>query len=180
MKNYKQIGKGSFSTVYRKGNDKDVLIISTDPVKECMSLDWFPESRLFPKVKRISCNEDGSQTYVMKYYGKVTAPKRQLNKRAYALYKELKNLSVLCLDENLMYEKWILAFNSLSNRFKNVIEVLQDAVDALTNYGPDICFEISPRNIAATKSGNLVLLDCFFLRSELRKVKKKLEDNNLI
>jgi len=59
------------------------------------------------------------------------------------------------------------AFRSLPREFKTAKTALIDAVSALTNYGSDICFEISPRNIAVTKTGNLILLDCFFMRSKL-------------
>jgi hypothetical protein len=170
-KNYKKIGAGSFSTVYRNGKSDKVLIVSTDPVKECMSLGWFPDSRLFPKVERVGCNDDGSQTYKMKYYPKVTAPKKQLNPRAYNVYKTLRDLDFPSGKDHLLYEKWIKIFEGLPSKYQSVKNALFEAVDALTNYGPDICFEISPRNIACTKSGNLVLLDCFFLRSELRRIK---------
>lgn len=168
---YKRIGTGSFSTVYRKGNSSHVLIVSTDPVKECMSMGWFPDSRLFPKVTRISYNDDGTQTFTMKYYDKVTAPKKQLNERSYKLYKALRGLDITYCKDHLLYDKWVKAFNELPKEFKAAKEALLEAVSALTNYGSDISFEISPRNIAVTKSGNLILLDCFFLRSALREKK---------
>lgn len=169
MKGYKKIGRGSFSTVYRKGNEPSVLIVSTDPVKECMGLGWFPKSRLFPKINRMSYNDDGSQTYTMQYYGKVTSLKKQLNKKSYQIYKALRDIPIPQVEDYLLYEAWIKAFTTMPKEFKRVGEILSEAVDALTNYGSDVCFEISPRNIAATKSGNLVLLDCFFMRSELIK-----------
>jgi hypothetical protein len=168
---YKRIGAGSFSSVYRKGNSDHVLIVSTDPVKECMGLGWFPDSRLFPKVTRLSYNDDGTQTFTMKYYDKVTSPKLQLNERSYKLYKALRKLDVTCQDANLLHDKWRKAFNGIPVEFKVAKKALSEAVDALTNYGPDISFEISPRNIAVTKAGNLVLLDCFFLRSALSEKK---------
>jgi len=168
---YKRIGAGSFSTVYRKGNSNHVLIVSTDPAKECMSLGWFPDSRLFPKVARLSYNDDGTQTFKIKYYEKVRAPKRQLNERSYKLYKALRKLDVTCQNDNLLHDKWRKAFNGIPVEFKAAKEALLEAVDALTNYGSDICFEISPRNIAVTKAGNLILLDCFFLRSALSEKK---------
>jgi len=51
-KGLKIIGKGSFSTVYEL-SEKQVLIKSSDPIKECMSMGWFPESKLFPNIERI-------------------------------------------------------------------------------------------------------------------------------
>jgi hypothetical protein len=170
MKGYKMIGKGSFSKVYRRGNENSVLIISNDPVKECMSFGWFPKSRLFPTVERLSYNDDGTQTYKMKYFDRVRAPKRQLNAKAYELYKALRDLFDTFphyVYGYQLYSELIIAFKSLPKKFKTAKIALLEAVDALTNYGSDICFEISPRNIAVTKSGNLILLDCFFMRSHV-------------
>jgi hypothetical protein len=49
---------------------------------------------------------------------------------------------------------------------------MQDAVEACANYGSDVMFEISPRNVAV-HNGNLILLDCFFIKSKLREVRDK-------
>lgn len=168
-KGYKKIGKGAFSSVFRKGDSNNVLIISNDVVKECISLGWFPKSRLFPKIERLSYNDDGTSTYKMKYYDKVIAPKKQLNTKAYRLYKALRSLEVINYPENddLLHDAWIKAFKNLPSELKTAKGALIGAVEALTNYGADICFEISPRNIATTKTGNLVLLDTFFLKSQL-------------
>ena len=167
MKGYKQIGRGSFSTAYRKGNSKKVLISSRDDVKECMALGWFPSSRLFPSVTRLSYSTNGRSTYTMKYYDKIKAPKQQLNAKAYKLYRALKKLDIFCLNHHDLYEECIEKFRTLSNEFRTAKYALIKAVEALSNYGSDIQFEISPRNIAATPSGNLILLDCFFMSSAL-------------
>lgn len=172
MIGYTKIGQGLFSTVYRKGNSKKVLIISRDSVKECMALDWFPNSRLFPKIDRLNYNDDGTSTYTMRYYDKVIAPKKQLNKQSYRLYLTLRNLSTCTSNPHDLYECWIREFKKLPKEFKTTQRVLIEAVEALTNYGTDIAFEISPRNIAVTKSGNLVLLDCFFMQKDALKVNK--------
>jgi hypothetical protein len=47
---------------------------------------------------------------------------------------------------------------------------LNEQIDGLMNYGADIRFEISPRNVAV-KNGKLILLDCFFFASKLREVR---------
>jgi hypothetical protein len=44
-----------------------------------------------------------------------------------------------------------------------------DALDACANYGNDVCFEISPRNVAV-KNGKLVLMDCFFMADKLQEI----------
>lgn len=168
MKGNTLIGKGTFSTVYRKGSSKKVTVLSNDPVKECMSLGWFPKTRLFPKVER--CFHPGTrQAYSMKFYSKVRAPKRELNARSYELYRVLKELvDDYGYSRSLTpYEQWSAAFNTLPAKFSREKAHLLAALDALSNYGSDACFEISPRNIAKTASGKLVLLDCFFMRSAL-------------
>lgn len=142
------IGKGSFSKVYRSGTSRHVTVVSEDLVKECMAMGWFPSSRLFPKIKRISWG-----VYRMKYYPKVRSPKRQLNPKSYELYRMLR--------EAYIKYNW---YDGIPTKYERI---LNEAVDALRNYADDICFEISPRNISCTPKGNLVLLDCFFFRSKL-------------
>jgi hypothetical protein len=173
-RSYKKIGQGLFTSVYRKGNADKVLLISTDPVKECMSFDWFPSTPLFPKVKRLSYNDDGTSTYEMKYYSKVRAPKQQLNNRGYKLYLALRELNRAPFGSNPydFYSHWREEFKKLPNTFRVAQGHLVDAIDSLTNYGPDINFEISPRNIATRPNGGLVLLDCFFMPHKLEEIRK--------
>lgn len=152
-----------FSHVYRKTSNR-VLIHSDDPVKECMSLGWFPATTLFPNVTRVS--ED---TYEMKFYPRVTAPKKQLNPRSYALYlalREYMNTFPSVEYPNTYYSIGVKHLNTLPSRFNREKHLLESAFDAVANYGDDMRFEISPRNISYTPSGKLILLDCFFLQSK--------------
>ena len=165
MEKFKIIGKDRFSTAYQ---NKDVVYIkSQDPVKECFA--FFPvNSSYFPKV---SVSDLPEFDYKMPLYNKVRAPKKQLNDRSITIYQELRKL----FNNNLFYfnkkesgyAKWYRLFSGIksSKRLKNA---LINAIDNLANYGDDIGFEISPRNIAATKSGNIILLDCFFLKRALK------------
>lgn len=160
----KLIGKGSFSKVYRKSNTT-VLIKSVDPVKECMALDWFPSSRLFPKVNRTGCGE-----YEMKYYPKVSSLKNTLKPKHYAFYNELRKIYGVHLNPLNPYDRfdaWYKAFGKISCPRKR--NIMREALGACTNFGTDVCFEISPRNVAVS-NGNLILLDCFYMQSELNKV----------
>ena len=167
MKGYKQIGKGSFSTVYRKGNANKVLIISNDSVKECMSFGWFPSSRLFPKVKFVGEHGD-NKMYEMKYYHKITAPKKQLDKRAYELYRVLREIkSKYSINPANKGFTWINALKELPTKFNREKQALIKAVESLMNYDTNVAFEISPRNIARTANNKLVLLDCFFFPGDL-------------
>ena len=158
MEAMKRIGKGHFTTAYMCIDGK-VLLKSRDYIKECMAIGWFPNSRLFPKVDR--GQHDGE--YIMKYYPRVTLPKKSLKKEEYVFYMELREI------DNSGYsgfdELWA-AFHGLSNKYRG--KILIQALEACANYGYDICFEISPRNISVSESGNLILMDCFFIRSQLR------------
>ena len=170
-KGLKQIGKGAFSTVYKQANNK-VLIKTCDPVKECMSLDWFPNSRLFPKIERIGVSDCGQfQFYTEKYYEKVRSLKNALLPAEYEFYKLLKGR--LCGD----YCQLIAFIKSLPVQYRTKKKALLDAIDALMNYGSDIRFEISPRNVTV-ENGKLILLDCFFFRSTLTKVINKKRKKN--
>ena len=166
----KRIGSGLFTTAYSTNLKDKVFVESSDYIKECMALGWFPNSRLFPKVSfGLERN-----TYIMPYYDKVRAPKKQLTPKDYEVYQELRHVF-----DNI---KGIYGYdmNDLITVFKRdvtnkrVRNALIEAVEACGNYGADVCFEISPRNIAVSKSGRLVLLDCFFIRSQMREVSNEI------
>jgi len=162
------IGTGSFSKVYKKGNK--VYIKSNDPAKECMALGWFPNSRLFPKVK--FTNEHGFD-YEMKYYKKHTSLKKALKPIEWEKYQELRKFMFSFRYGNnpgLFFNDLIQGFNKLKN--KTLKKALIGAVEAMGNYGGDVMFEISPRNVSVSDTGGLVLLDCFFMQSMLKKTNK--------
>ena len=159
------VGRGAFSQVYRK-SDREVLIKSRDPVKECMSLTWFPNSRIFPTLTKIGTDDDGLYSfYVSKYYQRVRSLKSSVAADDWEFYNILRQLPVAP-----GYNHWYLQFSLIPNKFKGKRKALLGAVDALANYGSDICFEISPRNVAA-QNNKLVLLDCFYLKSALQEVR---------
>ena len=169
------IGRGVFSTVYRK-NAKTVLIKSVDPVKECMAMGWFPNSRMFPKTTRIAILDDGQGTalYEQRYYPKVKSLKAALKPTEWEFYQELRKVQRMRVYPNDDYrslESLQLLIKALPSKYASKKEHLLGAVDALASYGPDIRFEISPRNVAA-HNGSLILLDCFFMAGKLKEVKK--------
>lgn len=161
-KTLKKIGQGAFSTVWKKDN-KTVLIKSSDNVKVCFSLGWCGNSRLFPKLKRIMIDDDFS-FYECKFYEKVSSLKNNLLPEEYAFYLELRKFSA-CF--GMDYYKLYDLFNALPAQYNGKKKALLSALEGLINYGSDICFEISPRNVAVEK-GELILLDCFFFRSQLK------------
>ena len=155
----KLIGQGSFTKAYLKENGR-VFLDSTDPVKECMSLGWFPENRMFPTIERL---ENG---YEMDFYERPKGLKNNLSARQWSFYKALRALDVTvhCIYESLY--AWEKAFANLPAKFNKEKDDLIEALNACSNYGQDVCFEISPRNVAV-KGKRLVLLDCFFMRGKL-------------
>lgn len=174
MNKMKKIGQGAFSKVYRKSSDT-VLIKSIDHVKECMSLGWFPNSRMFPKIEQVGQDDYGEyKFYESKYYPRISSLKNELLPSEWEFYKALRGLDRFsCIAQKGSYlDHWRKQFETLPSKFNHKKQALFDALDALSNYGNDICFEISPRNIAVSGK-KLVLLDCFFFHSQLMKATKK-------
>lgn len=164
------IGKGTFSKAYLTDQGY-VELHSVDPVKECMALWGFGDSRLWPQIERIECQGNGWQVFKMPLYDKPKSLKNSLNPDDWEFYKALKAIP-RAMNWEKDYElkgKWHRAFDKLRDKWAQHVEALDEALDSIANYGFDICFEISPRNVAV-KDGNLILLDCFFLRSKLREV----------
>jgi len=158
----KLIGKGQFTRAYLK-DDGRVHLESICPIKECMALGWFPEHRLFPEIQR-----EGDNGYDMPYYSQPRSLKTNLTPRQYRLYKALRALEGFCgPNSHNSFDHWHQQFQGLPVEFKVEKEALREAVDACGNYGSDVCFEISPRNVAV-KGGKLILLDCFFMASALK------------
>jgi hypothetical protein len=163
MKTLKLIGKGSFSTVYQL-TPKKVLIKSVCYSKECLAL--FITGSMFPKIEKIDYNE-----YHCEFYPKVKSLKNSLLPSEYEIYKELKNLysSKLFSDLKNNYQNLYSEFKKLKS--KKASTQLIGALDELINYGSDVKFEISPRNVAV-KNGKLILLDVFFFKSQLMQTYK--------
>lgn len=167
----KMIGKGTFTTAYMWGTD-EVLLKSTDHIKEVMAHGWFPESPLFPVVRPT----DTQGEYLMEYYPRTRGLKGPLDAEEYQLYKELRFLfSEFKVPSNKhdLYHKWYKTFEAYPFSHTDAEDIrgaLLEALDACSNYGTDVNFEISPRNVAV-KDGKLILLDCFFLTTQLNQVR---------
>lgn len=158
------IGKGMFTTAYRYG-PKKVLLKTVDPVKEAMANGYFPNTNLFPKLTYLGKDYG---LYVTTYYPKCRSLKKSLKPSHYAFYRELCDLYYEnCWTPNKpdmlrpLFKKI-----KCSRKRKHMI----DAVEACMLYGPDVCFEISPRNVAVSSTGGLILLDVFFMKSTLLNV----------
>ena len=165
----KLIGTGKFTRAYLN-EEKKVILKSVCPIKECMSLDFFPDSKLFPKVE--SLEYDLIPTYKMEYYPRTRGLKKHLKPKQWEIYKQLREIyKGVNYDWSMRKSNVCEQFKKLKN--KRLRSVMIDAYYACRNYGTDICFEISPRNVGH-KNGKLILLDVFYQRSQksLREVEK--------
>jgi hypothetical protein len=110
----------------------------------------------------------------MEYFEPVKSLKDNLKPEHYQLFRELSKLRISHVPNRYnLADKWREQFKTISNKkYKNA---LLDMVDVLGNYGTDINFECTPRNVAV-KNGKLILLDVFFMDSqanEIRSSKRK-------
>ena len=174
------IGKGHFTKVYKAGNSngKKVMVYSTCPVKEVLALGWMPRTRRLPTLE-VAYDNEGKEYYIAEKLSIGSKVKGGLSKalsaKEYTLYKELKAFEQALSKESLKTsdskESYFIAMDVLktftfSNR--SIKNILIESFDALSNYGTDVCFEISPRNVAISKAGKLILNDCFYLKSYMR------------
>lgn len=183
-RNAQKLGQGAFSTVYADPDAPDdfVLIQTIDQAKEAMALGWFPNSPLFPELTVYATEYDGDDernVYRSKRYDTSRAVVSKLDAHNKAFYNALRHLSLHDNDDSHGYDThnphnwyhiWHHKLSGLDDQFAEEREALLEALDTLCNYGSDIAFEISPRNVA-TEGGKLILLDCFFVQSQLKKVR---------
>lgn len=163
----KLLSKGSFTKAYLNEEQNTVYLLSSDKIKECMVLGWFPESDLFPTIKH---SDIEPYDYMMEYYPRTKGLKSFLDTDQYEIYKTLRNVkSFIGRNRHDAYYHYYKQFELLED--ENLSELMIEALDGCSNCGSDIGFEISPRNVAV-KEGKLVLLDCFFVISDLKHLRK--------
>lgn len=166
----KLIGTGLFTRAYRKGNSNVVLIKSECYVKECLSFKWHRNhSGIFPTIDRTAINE-----YEMNFYPKVKSLKKSLRPDQWEIYKELCTVFKDRLPYNKNYRDRGCRYTALIEEITKAnlpVKVKNDivsVVESIGNWGSDIGFEISPRNVAVD-NGRLIMLDCFFMVSQARQ-----------
>lgn len=165
MKKLKLIGKGAFTKCFLNECGERVTLETVDPIKEVMAHGWFPESSLFPLIEETGL----SGVYEMEYYPRVSSLKNNLDADQYGIYLTLRGLgSVFSENKFDLHSLWYKKFESIE--CEELRDTMLEALDACSNFGSDISFEISPRNVAV-KNGKLVLLDCFYQVSVLNKVR---------
>lgn len=156
------LGKGFFSAVFKE-SPSTVLVVSDDPAKECLALGWMPDSSLLPTIERLEYGIEGLSLYRMPLYNTFRAPKRHLNKKGYSQYSDFLSL------------RWKIASCQKNWDLISILEeiptdnayLLSQCIDSMSSYTDQCGFEISPRNIASDKDGNLILLDCFFDKARI-------------
>lgn len=171
----KYIGKGAFTKCYLMDCGKRVQLVTCDPIKEAMAWGWFPDSPLFPKLTFVDIG-----VYEMDYLPGTRGLKSELEPEQWEVYQALRIVfshGVRVKREADLYQSWYHAFESAADAYSGsyigeAFRDLMEALDACANFGSDVAFEISPRNVRAV-NGKLVLLDCFFLVSKLNEVKRK-------
>lgn len=156
----KLIGRGEFTKAYLQDNGR-VMLISNDPIKECMAFGWFPDCELFPKVTYVDSTDHGGYIYEMDYLGKPVGLKANLSVEEYEFYKTLQ-----VIQRDLMgtkpHDYYFKLYELFSERLTgNKRDWMLEALDACSNVGSDIGFEVSPRNVRVSH-GRLVLMDVFF------------------
>jgi hypothetical protein len=168
----KLIGKGTFTKAYLMNDGETVKLITNDPCKECLAIGLGPDSPLFPKIEQDGWEGD-NRVYKMKYYPRNSSLKKSLKAEHYELYKHLRKVFFsLFFAQDFHLTKFVDKVNEiLPDTFTNEKQAIIEYVDGLNNYGEDMRFEISPRNVAVD-NGNLILLDCFFKKSLLPWAKK--------
>lgn len=160
LKGTTQIGKGAFTTAYRKGNK--VYVVSTDQAKEAIAL--FCKGSHIPKVERLEYGE--KSLYVMPLYRKVT---KAQHPKAWADYRSIHNFLTSLGSGYGFYitraDNMELFFTKLSE-CKAIRKPLRDQIaeliETMFNYTDAVGIEISPRNIAVDGRGRLVLLDIVY------------------
>lgn len=149
----KLIGKGAFTRAYLQDSGK-VLLKSSCPVKEAISMGFCGDSRFIPEIKCVDF-----QKYEMPFYEKPKSLKKALKPDQWTFYSELRRL----YNEYKMVGTGLIiaAFKGSKltpTQKRNMIEF----VEGVANIGyDDVGFEISPRNVAV-RNGRLILLDVFF------------------
>ncbi len=161
----KLIARGSFTKCYLLPGGERVRLESIDPAKECMALGWGGDHPMFPEIKRVDY-----EVYEMKFYPRVSSLKSALEPDQWEFYKKLREI------QNKCGWKWKNDWDHVESLRAEFLKLpdgqaLSDHLDGLMNYGADIRFEISPRNVAVD-NGKLILLDCFFFSSKLSETRK--------
>lgn len=169
----KMIGRGAFSKVYREEGSDIVTLVSCCRVKTALSDNEI--GSFFPKIDYIEVydNDYFYNIFKMEYYPKVRSLKSNLDVDQYEIYKLLRNMVLTSTppsNQNDGYSQYYNLFEKIEN--EDLRDQLLEALDTISDYTSAVGFEISPRNVAA-KNGKLILLDIFFCRDTVMRLRTK-------
>lgn len=183
-----QIGKGAFSTVYRRGDDPSrVVIVSADDAYEkeiaaSAHEDW--DNPHIPAASRLGTLVDGRAVYEMPFY---TTPLRKAvaGPKAWADFTAIKkcretawqDIAVEHRGEPMHYRGYSVNMATIecaeaAGVDPLLVEALQALADAAANYGSSYTFEFASRNMATDAQGNLVLLDVLYDQEALLQLRR--------
>lgn len=182
----KPFAQGMFTKAYNHPDDSSkVVLISCDPIKDCMAHGWFPDARnngwdtdLYPVIDQIGpCDwmriPGNWRIYSMDRLERPRSLKKAIPEKDYELFKRLQRF----MDDDVFgivrYRHFTISYlhkviaesDHLQDWTK---DFLIESVSGCANAGCDPTFEISPRNVAV-QNGRLVLLDVWLMISELTK-----------
>lgn len=159
----KLIGSGSFTRVYQSGTLETVEVVSVCKAKLAYA-EMSQDNKFAPKIEKT----EEEFHYIMPLYPQVMYMDLMecLDDRSSLLYSELRRLH--CSD----YFAFCEAIHDLNIAYEDKEEIRALARDVANYIDPDyLVFEIRPQNVTHDGKGNLILLDCFFCRSLLNKVR---------
>ena len=164
-----KVKRGSKTTAYIF-EDK-VLLRTIDPVKEAMVHGWFPDSEYLPEVlgTDLEDKDEAFSVYKSPRYLQGRSIKALVNKEDYeTVYQPLRRMYAKAdwsRDSYKWHDNFIADVTNCEGLKEELKEVLIQAYEACMAFSHKVRFEISPRNVAATKEGQLIVLDCFFIIS---------------
>ena len=193
----KQIGKGAFSKAYlTKTGTPYVYLITQESDEGDYSkkvLSELDRSPYLPKVVDVGCLVNDACVYRMPLYN---APLKKANSlKAWKQYKGVKaswDRAAKEIKEDV-YSRYrgreaqrqiIYGGHSImdltieyAKKHKNVpaglVRALELLRDGVADYGADYTFEFSPRNLATTESGHLILLDSTFSMLSIQRQQQR-------
>ena len=157
------IKKGYFTKAYLYNKSNEVILESRCYIKECMAMGWFPKSSLFPEISfsELKSNKNEYRVYKMPLY---TTNSRSV--KSIICKEDYKNIylrlrKIMFVSDYTDFKMKLISV-SVSDEVR---ETLLKAYEACMLYDTDVNWEISPRNVAATPEGRLILMDCFYIES---------------
>lgn len=171
LRGLKQIAKGAFTDVFYL-NESEVMLRTTDKIKELYAQNWLPELEWnpYPVAEYLDYSDNGDFFLLkMKRYDRFSRAS-QLNERSKPLLLAMKGFKAV-LDKNLGRMKWTSDLSKVVDEIPEEFqEFTQMSIDAVGNYSNTAMFEISPKNLAVD-GRDLILLDCWFSQSEFKRIR---------